>query len=305
MKRRAFLTALGVATLCARGWGESLAAATGWPVVYEHKGSVFLLPPGGGKGRRLGRGGQPTLSPGGTRAAWVDDAGGKPRVMVCETATGAASALAGPEEFLLSPRFSPDGARVAWLRRGKGGDALMLARPGQAPTELVRGGKGGASLFEPLWTPDGAHVVTQDMKELTYWSLDGKAARKVPLGQLTGSGTKMISSADRFAVRPGNPGQIAFSMAVEGTPLFRRKVPDVSSSLFLHDAGTGKTQALTPPELTAFAPAWTPDGRTLVFCGYTDAQAGGEYPFRVWTLEPGGKPVELCPGADPMPPSGA
>jgi len=307
MRRRDFLGMLGgVAAGLAVG-RTAMAAGLGWPLVFERKGTVFLLPAEGGQARRLGKGWEPSLSPGGSRAVWVESSAkaSTARLVLCDTAAGTLRELARPSENVLTPRFSPDGARVAYVRRFLGGEELLAVRPGEAPVVLARSGPQGPSFYEPMWSPDGAHVATQDMRELTFWNLDGKAARRLALGTITGAGTDMLSSAHRFALRPGKPGHIAFSMGTEGTALFRKKVPDVSSGLFLYDEGTGTTTALTPKELTAFAPAWTPDGRALVFTGYTDVQAGGEYPFRTWMLEPGGRAVDLGPGAGPMPPSGA
>lgn len=306
------LRILSLALLCAiltaaPTWQTS-AAEPSTPLIYVLNNTVMLLDGQSGQPRKIGQGRQPSLAPGGLRAVWVENGEDpvKASIVTYDAATGQKTLLAKPGGHLQSPRYSPDGQSVAFTRMGEDGrQSLWLVRNGDKPVQLpTTGAPDGGSLFELAWTPDGAFITAQDMRWLRFFKPDGSEARRVALKDVTGGRQDAVTSADRFSLRPGGTGEILFSMMVPGTKLFQKKVPDLSSALFLHDPKSGKTTRLTPESLTAFAPSWTPDGQGLVFTGYTDTQAGAAYPFRVWSMRLGEVPKEVTPGEDPVPPSG-
>lgn len=300
---------LGFALLCAiltaAPAHRASAAEAPMSLIYGLKGAVMLLDGQSGQPRKIGQGHQPSLAPGGLRAVWVENGEdpAKASVVSYDAVTGKKALLAKPGGYLQSPRFSPDGQSVAFTRMGGDGrQSLWLVRSGEKPVQLPTTGDG--SLFELAWTPDGAFITAQDMRWLRFFKPDGTEARRVALSDVTGGRQDAVTSADRFSLRPGGSGQTLFSMMVPGTKLFQKKVPDLSSALFLHDPKSGTTTRLTAENLTAFAPSWTPDGQGVVFTGYTDAQAGAAYPFRIWSMRLGDSPKEVTPGEDPAPPSG-
>ncbi|WP_027191230.1 PD40 domain-containing protein [Fundidesulfovibrio putealis] len=305
MFRRLLSLALFAAILATLPAHGASAAEPSTPLIYGLKGAVMLLDGQSGQPRKIGQGRQPSLAPDGLRAVWVEhgEDAAKASIAVYDTATGKQSLLAKPGGYLQTPRFSPDGRSVAFTRMGEDGrQSLWLVRSGENPVQLPTTGDG--SLFELAWTPDGAFITAQDMRWLRFFKPDGSEARRVALSDVTGGKQDAVTSADRFSLRPGGSGEILYSMMVPGTKLFHKKVPDLSSALFLYDPKSGKTTRLTPENLTAFAPSWTPDGQGLLFTGYTDVQAGSAYPFRVWSMRLGDSPREVTPGEDPAPPSG-
>lgn len=305
MFRRLLSLALFAAILATLPAHRASAAEPSTPLIYGLKDAVMLLDGQSGQPRKIGHGRQPSLAPGGLRAVWVENGEdpAKASIVVYDAATGKKALLAKPGGYLQSPRFSPDGQTVTFTRMGGDGrQSLWLVRSGENPVQLPTTGDG--SLFELAWTPDGAFITAQDMRWLRFFKPDGSEARRVALKDVTGDKQDAVTSADRFSLRPGGSGEILFSMMVPGTKLFHKKVPDLSSALFLYDPKIGKITRLTAESLTAFAPAWTPDGQGLVFTGYTDVQAGSAYPFRVWSMRLGDSPKEVTPGEDPAPPSG-
>lgn len=282
---------------------EAVAAGLPWPIVFNDHDAVMFLAPGLTKPQKLGVGRSPGLSPDGALAVWLaGDSPSTARLMLHDLASGATSVLAKPGGTLRSPRFSPDGRTVVFVRLGDAAtDELWLARPGEAPVRLARaGGQAGDSFFEPLWvTPDT--IAYHDMHTLYRRNVNGNQPQATPLSALAPVQEQLFTSADRFAPDP-HDNTILFSRSVPGTPLFRKKIPDYSSALFQFDPTTGQTRRLTPENLTAFAPVRAPDGVTILFTGYTDTQAAEHFPFRVWMLRPGGQPEFVCRGEDPMPP---
>lgn len=274
------------------------------PLIYSQRDAVLLRIDG--QTRKLGQGRQPALSPGARQAVWLEhgDDPARAQITLSDLATGKTSLLAKPGGYLGSPRFAPDGDAVLFTRRTEAGASeLWTVRPGGQPKRLAQaGGPYGDDFFEPIYGPDG-HILYQDMTHLYRLAPDGVVVSRRPLTDFSKERQGAFTSADRFVARPGT-GALAFSRPVAGTALFRKKVPDLSSALFLHDPQTGQVSQLTPEAFTAFAPAWTPDGSALVFAGYTDKQAGAAWPFRLWLIRPGQDPVDLGPGEDPMPPAG-
>lgn len=282
------------------------AADLPWPLVFTDRDAVLLLPAGAAKARKIGQGRSPSLDPDGKRAVWIEH-GNDPataRLVLCDLATGGVTVLAKPGGYLQSPCFIEGGRAVVFVRRGPdAGQELWLVRPGTSPVRLARtGGAAGNDFFEPMWFPADGAIGYNDMHTLYLRKPDGAPLRSLPLARLAPEHANQFTSTDRMAASPDG-GRLVFSRSVPGTPLFQKKVTDSSSALFLYDTRTGKTERLTPANLTAFAPAWTPDGQAVVFTGYTDAQAGERFPFRVWVIRPGGAPAFVCRGEDAMPPA--
>lgn len=289
----------------------SLGASAATPLAFGKQGAIFLATDAATirTAKVVGKGRQPSLAPGGQWIVWVESGKkeGEDRILLYDARTNQTTPLANASNaFLTFPNWSPDGKRVAYVRSSTSGPReLWLVTPGGEPKRIAQqGAETGDDFFEPTWAPDGTRILYHDMSALFFMTLDGKIAQKIPLPEIYGGDAKLFSSADRFVLRPGGSGEILFSVGLPGTPLFQKKVPDISSGLFLYDPRTRKSAALTPQSLTAFAPTWSPDGATLYFTGYTDKQAGGQYPFRIFSLQPGGAAIELAPGEDPAPPSG-
>jgi Tol biopolymer transport system component len=307
MRARLLLGFVLAAFLCC----SSVSAFAATPLTFGKQGAILLATDVATlrAAKVVGKGHQPSLAPGGQQVVWVESGKkeGEDRILLYDARTNQTTPLANASNaFLTFPRWSPDGKSVAYVRSSPSGPReIWLVTPGGEPRRIAQqGADTGDDFFEPTWAPDGTRILYHDMSALFFMTLDGKIVQKIPLPEIYGGDAKLFTSADRFVLRPGGSGEILFSVGLIGTPLFQKKVPDISSGLFLYDPRTRKSAALTPQSLTAFAPTWSPDGATLYFTGYTDKQAGGEYPFRVFSLQPGAAASELAPGEDPAPPSG-
>jgi dipeptidyl-peptidase-4 len=95
------------------------------------------------------------------------------RVFVVDRAAGVSKPLSTGEGAAVDPRFSPDGARVAYVR---GGDLYVVSVEGGRPTQLTHGGSEqlthglaefvAAEEFDRTrgfwWSPDGAHILFEE-----------------------------------------------------------------------------------------------------------------------------------------------
>jgi dipeptidyl aminopeptidase/acylaminoacyl peptidase len=282
------------------------AAGLPCPLVYSRDEAVLFEDAAGTAPRRLGAGRQPALSGDARVAVWVEhgEQADQARLVLYDLASGQASQLAKPGGYLVSPRFAPTGRTVLFMRRPVSGPSeLWRVAPGEPAKRLgVAGGRLGNDFFEPGFVPDTGQLVWHDMDRLYLAAPDLSEVKATPLTQFSGGQRGAFTSADRFSVRPGT-GEIVFSMPTPGTKLFQKNVADLSSALFLYDPATSRSQRLTPEDLTAFGPVFSPDGTTVFFFGYRDKQAGGTKPFRLWAMPLGQPARALGPGEDPAPPA--
>ena len=196
--------------------------------------------------RHLKTVGDPTLSPDGQRCAyvlsWIDQETSEPRGRIYQVDLDAESPRGTPNPFTQGnndghPRFSPDGATLAFLRAGaRDSDStrqiwLMPATGGEAAqlTEL----DGGVREF--AWSPDSSCLaVVSDVE---------------PADRPTESDQPAAKEVHRIRYRHDAIGWRG----------------DNHFHLFLVDAATGKSAQLTSGDWDDMAPAWSPDGGRIAF----------------------------------------
>ena len=185
---------------------------------------------------------------------------------------GSAKALTRGPAWDSQPRFSPDGATIAftsdrsgienvWLMDADGGNARALT---EEKDSYVR---------TASWTPDGNYLIAR--KE------DGKRAGIPPVelwmySRYGGSGIKLVSSDD--ANNSAGPvasrdGRYVYFAARERRFNY---VPDLSRGLWQIqrlDRTTGEVVPITTGTGGAVRPAVSPDGATLVFVSRRDADS--------------------------------
>ena len=196
--------------------------------------------------RRLKTVGDPTVSPDGSRCAyvlsWIDEESSEPRARIYQVTLDAAAVGGKPGPFTLGnndghPRYSPDGTTLAFLRAGSddtgstrqvwtlpagGGEASQL-------TELP----GGVREF--AWSPDSTRLAAVSDVAPTYHTEepDLPSAKEV---------RRIRYRHDAIGWRGDN-----------------------HFHLFLVDAASGKSCQITSGDWDDMAPAWSPDGRRLAF----------------------------------------
>jgi Tol biopolymer transport system component len=145
------------------------------------------------------------------------------------------------------PAWSPDGRRIAFVRRGA---VLVAGADGSAVRRLTR----DASASWPAWSPDGDRVVFTGGRDLFTVS--------VATGRLT-----RLTRSRRPWIANFTP-----TYSPDGRMLaFSRSTDAFNNDLFLMRADGTKLRRLTRTRGTEsrfgeeHGPTWSPDGRTIVF----------------------------------------
>ena len=215
----------------------------------------------------------PSFSPDGRMIAFVSDGGGSSQVWVKNLAGGDALQLTSGELPASRPRWSPLGDRIIYSVRG--GGIWSIAPLAGEPRRIVEDGWNGEL------SPDGRRLVFERAGQILLANADGSDV--VPL--------------------PGLPRRLMPYMG-DAWPCFS---PDGTSiAAFLGEAGRygdywvipssgGEPIQLTTDFEEGGAPAWTPDGKFLVF---PSARRGSMNLWRVSTSGGPPEPVTTGPGDD-------
>ena len=142
-----------------------------------------------------------------------------------------------------APAWSADGARLAFVRPGKGGsnDVFVMSSDGKGQRNLTRSSPDDAN---PDWTPDGSKV-TYDV-----------------------GGTQIFASnADGTAMQRLIPGGFAPAWASSGRQIaYTQNVEPSNSEIFAANAdGSGARNLTNATSYEDDQAAWSPDGTKLAF----------------------------------------
>ena len=146
--------------------------------------------------------------------------------------------------------WSPDGARIAFLSGGR----LHVGEPGGGSRAVVDGMEG---LRAPAWSPDGATLAfyATDSGFQDLWLVDADGER--PPRQLT-TGAAEADDA-RFAPSWSPDGRWIAHIS--------NRADWWHDDVWLVDAGTGETHAISTSLMASSSPVWSPDGSSLVLMG--------------------------------------
>ena len=245
--------------------------------------SWIMVREGAAKPRRIAKGRTPAVSPDASLLAYAPESGGG--IVVVDLA-----GKAKPRHIATKPadvreiHFAPDGRRLAWRvdagteqERRDRIESLDLAAPDVKPAVLATGlpadasfqgfGRDGKSLL--VFAYDG------DNSQLRRLGLDGKILGQQAVSTFTDA--ILASSADTYQPSPANDTLWLVGTGVRPTPAMTPWLFDTGSALFLCDLSSGTNYRLTPRQLVAVFPAWTPDGRRIYFAGLKESPANGTH----------------------------
>ncbi len=179
-------------------------------------------------------------------AVYLTGQGGQGRELVTVDMAGREEPLALEPERYASPRFSPDGGRIALTMQGDATDVYVFE---MARGTLSRLTFQGNNLY-PVWSPDGRYVMFGSRLEGT---LDHDIFRKVA----DGSGPPELVLQAEYA-------NFAQSWADDGTILYRTRSPGGLDLSVLQSGDSTGTPYLAE-EWNEYAGAVSPDGRWVAY----------------------------------------
>ncbi|MGH9794964.1 MAG: protein kinase domain-containing protein [Candidatus Acidiferrales bacterium] len=244
---------------------------------------VCVAPSLGGDVAVVAAGGaNPAWSPDGARLAFILRPPNEPAALATVGADGAAVRVLlradSAYPLLRSPVWSPSGREIAVVRSmgGIAGEIWLVAADGGAPPRRVSRDAPGVFSLSPLFSPDGRRIVHQSNRSgaTNLWSMDLQGGS---LEQLTtGAGPDESPSISR-------DGSILYVNA------------RARAVLVVHDFSTRETREVLRHPSFIWAPAFSPDGRTLAF---SRAETDGSWHIWVASLD-GGAPRRITSGALP------
>ena len=207
------------------------------------------------------------------------------------------------------PQLSPDGERVAYVvstssreRDADETDLWIVGWSGGPARQLTFT---SASEHSPRWSPDGRKLAflsdrgdTEAGDQIWVLDLDGGEAvqrtrHATPITAFAWSpdGERFVATAlsPAAAASPAAPALREPAPVVIDRLQFKRDVDgwlgEQRSQILLLDAATGAASALTDARSDAVQPAWSPDGRTLVFLTRGGADPDAHDDWNLYAIE--------------------
>ena len=212
-------------------WMNLDVSPDGQEIVFDLLGDLYAMPATGGKARRL---------------------------------------TSGPA-FDVQPRYSPDGARIAFTSDRAGGDNLWtMARDGSDPKQVTK--ENFRLLNGPAWTPDGQYLLarkhftsTRSLGAGEVWMYHASGDATAGL-QLTRRKNDQQDQGNEIAVSPDGR-YVYFSEDMSGGSFFQYN-KDPNGQIYVVrrlDRETGKFRNLITGAGGAATPTPSPDGKSIAF----------------------------------------
>jgi Tol biopolymer transport system component len=195
---------------------------------------------------------------------------------------GAPMQLTNGESSDIGPAWSPDGARLAFLRIAEGRtEYIAIPSDGGEQRKVAEFGGAPADAGQPL--------------PAVSWTRDGRSLAVVETGEKQLPAIALVSLADgtvRRVTQPseGSEGDFTPAVSPDGNTLaFVRGTGPDGADIYLCDLAGGNLRRLTFDDRAIRGIAWTPDGQEVV---YAANRASG---WRLWRLPVfGGSPREIA-----------
>ncbi len=219
-----------------------------------------------------------SFSPDGSRIAFISDVNGVSQVWVKSLTEGDPIQITSDEAPASRPRWSPAGDEIAYVRRLPGNASIYSVSPeGGTPRKIIEGGR------NPNWSGDGKRLVFERDYDVWTANRDGSDQRRINSVPPTD-----FLLSDRMPAFSPDGSAIAFFQNEKG-PIGDYWVVPVSG---------GEARRLTFDTIHGGSPAWTPDGRFIIF---PSQRAGSMTLWRVPVNRGQPEPLLMSAGEDTEP----
>ncbi|MEW6221405.1 MAG: protein TolB [Thermodesulfobacteriota bacterium] len=208
-----------------------------------------------------------------TRIAFVSDHTGNKEVFLADVLGDSVRQVTAHHSITASPRFAPDGRRLAYVSLHRDNPNLYITDLSQDKYTKAISTQKGLNMAA-AWSPDGGSLAitlsVDGNPDLYLIGLDGRVQRRLT----SGAGINVSPSWSPDGKR------IAFCSDRAGNP-----------QIFVMDVASGAVQRLTYEGRYNTAPAWSPDGKWIAFTGQVERF------HNLFLVSPdGGAPTQLTPG---------
>ncbi|MBI3449494.1 MAG: PD40 domain-containing protein [Acidobacteria bacterium] len=212
---------------------------------------------------------------------------------------GLSSPLTGEFGGAAAPAISPDGTTMAFVRRVRAVTRIELMDLASGTTRLLadgveRDGQEGFAFHGVFpgysWTPDGAALVLTAEGKIWKYAAASGARTAIPFDAKV---EQRVADAVRFPQKiEGDVRARILRWPVE-SPDGKRLVFSAVGHLYAMDLPSGKPARLTASADLEYAPAFSPDGRTIAYVTWNDAEGGAVMTIPATGTPAGGRPVRL------------
>lgn len=222
-----------------------------------------------------------SFSPDGQRITFINDVEGVPQVWTKGMAglrEGEPKQLTFGEGRAGRPRWSPNGNDIAYVRRQEGQSGIWLvSAEGGEPRKIIEGGR------NPNWSWDGKRLVFEREYDVWTANVDGSDQRRVE-----GVPTEDLLLEDRNPAFSPDGALIAFFEKDKG-PM---------GDIWVVPSKGGQARQLTFDSNLGGTPAWTADGKFIVF---SSVRGGSRTLWKVAAAGGAPEPVLASAGEDTEP----
>lgn len=174
---------------------------------FERDASIWVANLDGSGAKKIARGSNPNLSPGGARIAFNTDSNDSQsldrRIAVVEVATKKVTTFKNeiPSDNCQRPIWSPDGTHLLFnIWTDSDWHLALVNADGSGFRYVKKAAPKNNSFWSQCWATDGRSIYAQDLDKLYQFALDGMELKKWSLRSLFPKGS--FSSASNFSVSP-------------------------------------------------------------------------------------------------------
>jgi dipeptidyl aminopeptidase/acylaminoacyl peptidase len=241
-------------------------------------------------------------------------------IALVDVASGATRTVTFERRGVAQPRWSPDGARLAFLAMHDGKRQIWIAPMNGGDAQRITSAPNGVQQF--AWDPQGTRIAYVTADEAPKPADDQKHNRAFEIQEDDYLVTSEVRPSHLWLVPAGGGEAKRLTSGPWSLPVARppgplpspiQWTPDGKSIVFarassphsgagdsariaLVDAASGAVRALTETKVMQTQPVISPDGKTIAF----KHPYGGERRTedRFWTVAEGGAPMDVTKGLD-------